>query len=226
MFVFSRTNPDQPKHHSISYVLVDMKEPGVTMIPLPNMAGQVTFAQEFFENVRTSVDNVIGEEGTGWQQRRVAGNAGINPGPDSPWRVKRHFDQLVAHSKQPIHEGGSETLFDSPLVRQKLGRIATEIEVSNTLAWRNAWLKEREELTAREGESLGVFNRDLNQGTARKAVEILGLYGTLLPQNERWAPLRGWYADAYMFTVAATIYGGTIDIHRNLLAWALGLPRG
>ena len=225
MFVFSRTNLDRPKHESISYVLVDMQNQGVTVIPLENMAGQVTFAQEFFEDVRTPADNVIGEEGTGWQQRRVAGNAGVNSGPDSPWRVQRHFEQLVEHCKQPAN--GGPRLFDDPLVRQKLARTAIEIELAQTLSWRNAWLASRKELTAREGEVTGVLNRFLNQGAARTAVEILGLHGTLLPENERWVPLRGWFADAYMFTVASTIYGGTVDIHRNLLAQrGLGLPRG
>jgi alkylation response protein AidB-like acyl-CoA dehydrogenase len=170
------------------------------------------------------VNNVIGEEGTGWQQRRVAGNAGVNPGPDSPWKVKRHFEQLVEHCKQPAN--GRARLFDDPLVRQKLARTAIDIELAQMFSWRTAWLAEQGQLTAREGEATGVLHRFVNQGAARTAVEILGLYGTLLPENERWVPLRGWYAHAYMFTVASTIYGGTVDIHRNLLAQrGLGLPR-
>ena len=224
MFVYARTNLDEPKHHSISYVLVDLQNQGATVVPLENMAGQVTFAQEFFEDVRTPVDNVIGEEGTGWQQRRVARDSGVHPGPDSPWKVQRHFEQLVQHCKQPSN--GGRRLFDDPFVRQKLARMAIEIELAQTLSWQSAWLTSRNELTAREAEASGVLNRFLNQGAARTAVEILGLYGTLLPENERWVPLRGWFAHAYMFTVASTVYGGTVDIHRNLLAQrGLGLPR-
>ena len=61
---------------------------------------------------------------------------------------------------------------------------------------------------------------------ARTAVRIRGLYRTLLPRNEHWVPLRGWYAHSYMFTTACTVYGGTVDIHRNLLAQrGLGAPR-
>ena len=223
-FVYSRTNPDRPKHDGISYVLVDMRDPGVTVVPLENMAGQVTFAQEFFENVRTPADNLIGEEGTGWQQRRVARDPGVHPHPDNPWRVQRHFEQIVQHCRQPAN--GGPRLFDDPLVRQKLARTAIEIELAKTLSWRDAWLDSREELTAREGEASGILIRFANQRAARTAVEILGLYGTLLPENDRWVPLRGWYALSYMFTVASTIYGGTVDIHRNLLAQrGLGLPR-
>ena len=225
MFVYARTNPDRPKHHGISYVLTDLRQPGVTVVPLESISGQVAFAQEFFDNARTPVNNVIGEEGTGWQQRRVAGNAGVQPGPDSPWKVQRHFEQLVEHCRRPAN--GGPTLFDNPLVRQRLARIATQVAVTQTYTWYVTYLRARGEVTMREGEALGIMHRYVNQDTARTAVEVLGLYGQLLPQNERWVPLRGWYAESYMFTVASTIYGGTVDIHRNLLAQrGLGLPRG
>ena len=224
MFVYSRTNLDRPKHNSISYVLADIRNQGATVVPLKNMADQVTFAQEFFEDVRTPADNVIGEEGTGWQQRRVAGNAGVNPGPDSPWKVQRHFEHLVEHCKQS--SDGGPRLFDDALVRQKLARMATEIAMTQTYTWATAWLASRGELTAKEAETVGIMHRYVNQNSARTAVEVLGTYGTLLPENERWVPMRGWYAHAYMFTVSSTIYGGTVDIHRNVLAQrGLGLPR-
>ena len=120
--------------------------------PWRTWAGQVTFAQEFFEDVRTPVDNVIGEEGTGWQQRRVARDAGVHPGPDSPWKVQRHFEQLVEHCRQPSN--GGPRLFDDPLVRQKLARTAIEIELAKTLDWRNAWLTSRQRAHGEGGRSI------------------------------------------------------------------------
>ena len=223
MFVYSRTNPERPKHEGISYLLVDLENQGATVVPMENMAGQVTFAQEFFENVRTPIDNVIGEEGTGWQQRRMHGDIGVQPGPDTPWKVHRHFDQLVEHCKEPAN--GGPKLYDDPIVRQKLARTAIEIEIAETLSWRNAWLAERHEITMREAEEAGLVIRHTNQNCAHTALEILGLYGQLGPENER-APLRGWFCHSYMFTTVSTVYGGTVEIHRNQLAQrGLGLPR-
>jgi alkylation response protein AidB-like acyl-CoA dehydrogenase len=165
----------------------------------------------------------VGEENTGWRQRPAVGTGGYNT-TDNPAKMRRHFERLLAHCQEASiderHSGAD------PLVRQKLARLATEIEVASVLASRNASLRMRGEMTIAAGESAGIFFGELNQRFARTAVEILGLYGPLLPDNARWVSLRGWFALAFMFTVASTIYGGTKDVHRNVLAHrGLGLPR-
>ena len=225
MYVFARTDQEAPPRRGLSYVLVDMKSPGVTIVPIPSLTGVVTFGQELFENVRVPAENLLGEEGAGWQTRgSVRSDGMVATGLDSPGKMRRHLERLVAECRQPSDGGG--TLFDDPLVRRKLALCATSIEVAHTLLWRNAWLSSRGELTVTEGEASGIFNRETHQRLARTAVEILGLYGQLMPENERWAKLRGWFANSYMYTLASFLYGGSIEIHRNLLAQrGLGLPR-
>ena len=223
MFVFSRTNPEVPRHQGLSFVLVDMQTPGVTVRPIENMAGIVNFAQEYFEGVRVPAENLVGEENTGWRQRPAVGTGGFLL-TDNPSKMRRHLERLVEYLMEA--PAAEERPAAAPLVRQKIGKLATEIEVANILAWRNASLRKRGEMTIVAGESAGIYYGELNQRFARTAVEILGLYGPLLPANERWVKLQGWFGHAYMFTVASTIYGGTKDVHRNVLAHrGLGLPR-
>ena len=66
MFMLARTDPDAPKHRGISYFLLDMKTPGITVRPLINMAGSAGFNEVFFENVRVPARNLLGEENRGW----------------------------------------------------------------------------------------------------------------------------------------------------------------
>ena len=223
MFVFVRTDTDAPKHHGISFILLDMTTPGVSVRPLHNLADHVAFGQEFFESVRVPAENLIGEENTGWRQRGAVHGVGIRTPPDNHSKMRRYLERLIDYCKEA--PDGHGRLGDDVLVRQKIAKLATEVEVSRTLAWRNVSLETKKQLTVSAGESVGIFNRELNQRLARTAVEILGLYGPLLPDEPR-AKLRGWFARAYLFTVASTIYGGTVDIHRYILAHrGLGLPR-
>ena len=230
MFVFSRTDPSAPKHHGISYLFVDLKSPGITIVPLESLAGVVTFNQEYFQDVRVPRENLLGEENQGWYQRRAGGTGrALAVGQESPHKMRRHFDDLVDYCKE-AQDGGR--LIKQPAVRNKLADLAIEMQVARLRAYRAASLaaRGRAEGSARGGaefEGTGIFNRELNQRLARTGVGIMGLHGAVLPESQRWAKLRGWFTASYLFTVASTIYGGTVDIHKGQLAnVGLGLPRG
>ena len=66
MFVLARTDPDASKHRGITYFLVDMKTPGITVRPIINMVGDHHFNEEYFDNVRVPAENIIGELNRGW----------------------------------------------------------------------------------------------------------------------------------------------------------------
>ena len=229
MFVFARTDPEASKHRGLSYLLLDMQTPGITVLPLLCMADVVTFNQEFFEDVRIPTANLLGEANSGWQMRstprsghtpsgrRRPGSSTLN-GPNSPGSFRRHVERLAQHLQ------GSTPA--RPAVRLNLADRAIEAEVARVLEYRLASVQAADGAGIVEGETSGLFNRDMSQHLANAGVRALGLYGALRTGSRR-AQLNGWFAMSYMFTVPATIYGGTSEIHRNLLAQrGLGLPRG
>ena len=85
--ILTRSDPDAPKHRGISYFVMDMKSPGITIRPLLNVAGEHHFNEVFFDNVRLPADNIIGEENRGWyvatttRGQRALGHPGRDVGP-------------------------------------------------------------------------------------------------------------------------------------------------
>ena len=238
MFVFARTDPDAEKHQGISYLLVDLRSPGITIIPLECIGGTISANQEFFEAVRVPRKNLLGEEHQGWRDRggggrqtaagwraRTGANGAI-PGPNNPHNMRRHLDRLIDYSKE--RQDGGTRLFDQPGIRTKLAELAIEVEIACLRSYRGATGQALgQPVGIAQFEANGIFNRELNQRLARTGVGIMGLNGAVRPEDERWAKLRGWFTASYLYTVAGTIYGGPVEIHRNLLAnRGLGLPRG
>ena len=238
MFVFARTDPAAEKHQGISYLLVDLKSPGITLTPLPSMEGLIMLCQEFFDNVRVPRANLLGEENQGWRDR--GGGRGSSPvarrahgapigaaatGVGNPHTMRRHLEHLIAYCQET--KDGGVRLFDLPVIRHKLADIAIGVEIACLRSYRGAAAQAfGRPVGVAELEASGLFTRELLQRLARTGVEVLGLYGALGPENPRWAQLRGWFTDSYMNTVPATIYGGTVEIHRGILAnRGLGLPR-
>jgi hypothetical protein len=225
LFVFARTDPSAPKHHGISYLITPLDAPGIRIAPIPTMAGTVCINQEFFENVRIPVANCIGEENRGWQIRRAVGGRGPSGvGPNDPAVARRHLHQLIAYCKEPQPYVGR--LSEAPSVRYRLADLAIENDVLRWLTYRMLARGVEGDRRAVASATIGIMRREHMQRTARAGVSILGLRGGLLPDSGPWAPMAAWFARQYLYSVPATIYGGTVEIHRELVARALGLPRG
>jgi alkylation response protein AidB-like acyl-CoA dehydrogenase len=224
MFVFSRTDPEAPKHRGISYLLVPLDAPGLNLVPIQSMAGTVTFSQEFFEDVRVPVANLVGEENRGWYMRHeIRGGRGPSGvGPNDPNVAQRHLHQLVRYCREEALAGRS---YEGETVRHRLAELAIENDVLRTLSYRliagGAGGPDR----VVASEIVGIMRREHMQRLARTGVSVLGLAGALVPDGSPWVRMQGWFARQYLYSVPATIYGGAVEIHRDLVARALGLPR-
>ena len=124
IFLLARTDPEAPKHKGISYLLVDMKTPGVTVRPLVQMTGARGFNQVFFEDVRVPKKNIVGEKNNGWQVaittlmfERAGGN---------DRGLMRQVNELAALAKRTRRNG--HFAWDDSSVRQKIARFASEAE--------------------------------------------------------------------------------------------------
>jgi alkylation response protein AidB-like acyl-CoA dehydrogenase len=222
IFLLVRTDPEAPKHRGISFLLVDMKSPGITVQPLTQMTGDSGFNQLFFDNVRVPRENLVGEMNRGWYIAAATldfERSGIN-------RIvagERTFDELVAYAKEAPRAGGGR-LFDLPHVRNALADFRIGFDVGRYLAYRVAWMQSQKLVPNYEASMSKLFGTEMQQRLARFAINSLGLSGQL--RSGPWAPLAGKIANYYLSTVSLTIAAGTSEVNRNIIAGrGLGLPR-
>ncbi len=229
MILLARTDPDAPKHKGISYFLVDMRSPGITVRPLYNMAGAPGFNQVFFDNVKVPRKDLLGEENMGWYyatktldfERSSIGAAMAQQ------NVLEDIVAVVRDRKKAGAPPRREVLWG-------LADRAIEAQVARLLCYRVVTLQAKGLVPNYEASTAKLYASELAQRVARTGLKVLGLYGLLDRQRKagpeaaanRWAPLRGRLMRNYLWSVAATIAGGTSEIQRNIIAVrGLSLPR-
>jgi alkylation response protein AidB-like acyl-CoA dehydrogenase len=215
-FVLVRTDPDLPKHEGLSYFLVDMATPGITIKPIMNMLGEEEFCEVFFDDVRVPQDNLVGGLNRGWQVtlatldfERVA--CMFYPA------VRGYLEQLLEYIKQ------TEKPLD-PVLRARLAELLAECEMARLIHYRAIWMMQGGSIPTYEAAIDKMFNSELAQRAAEFGMQVLGQYGGLVP-GSRFAPLNGWPAFYYLDTISYSIMAGTSEIDRNVIATrGLGLP--
>jgi alkylation response protein AidB-like acyl-CoA dehydrogenase len=221
MFMMARTDPDAPKHKGISYFLLDMKSPGVTVRPLTNLANQDMFNEVFFDNVRVPAKNIVGELNRGWYvgtttldfERSSIGSA---------VGIRIQLDQLVKYAKEHQADGSSRTGYMTS-IKSELADRYVEANVAKMMSYRVVSMQAKGLIPNHEASMTKLFASELSQRIARTGVKVLGMYGQLYGDE---APLHGRYESSYMTSLASTIAGGTSEIQRNIIATrGLGLPR-
>ncbi len=223
--VLTRTDPDAPKHRGITYFMLDMKTPGVSVRPLVQMHGAANFNETFFEDVRVPAGNMIGEENRGWYAATTTLDF-ERSGVQRFANAKREIDKLIAYAKQPDSRAPGVRITDEPMARAALAQQYVETEVARFLSYRVAWMQSQSLVPNYEASMSKVFSTEFTQRTARVALNMLGLAGALKPASP-YAKLEGGFCQMYMSSVARTIGAGTSEIQRNIIATrGLGLPRG
>ncbi len=224
MFVLARTDPDAPKHRGISYFLLDMKTPGITVRPLINMANGEGFNEVFFENVRVSRDGLLGELNRGWYiatttldfERSSIGSSS---------QAKRSLEDLTRFAKSEKQGGTSRPIWDKPVVRHAIADLWIDLEMARLLSYRVVSMQARGLVPNYEASIIKVFNSEYVQRQARVGLSIMGLYGELWGDSP-WSKLRGRFSKSYVATVGTAIAGGNSEIQRNIVRQrGLGLPR-
>jgi alkylation response protein AidB-like acyl-CoA dehydrogenase len=218
-----RTDPNATKKHDgITFLLVDMKTPGIEIRPLTEMTGENWFNQVFFDRVRVPVDNVVGEIGQGWDVIvNTLSHERASAAPHARLEAElARLRKLMAHT--PYGDGVAA---QHPVVRQQLARFAIEVTALRLNAYRNAESVERSGAPGPMGSTLKLGWSELDQRVKAFAAEILGPYG-LLVSDDPLTVQDGYWAHELLWSRAATIYAGTSEIQRNIIAErVLGLPR-
>ena len=220
-FVLARTDPEAKKHRGISFFLVDLTSPGVTVRFLPNIVG--TYAEIFFDSVRVPKENLVGNKNEGWTVTgAVLGyeRSGIH----RIAAARRNLTRLIEFAKETKRNG--VPLFKDPVVRNRLTHLFVESEAVRLLAHRIVWLQSTGQSVDYQASMSRVSGAEFQQHVAQAAMQLLGHYGPL-EEDCKWAPLQGFFLRQYLYAMAATVGAGTSEVQRNIIALrGLGLPRG
>ena len=224
IFFLVRTDPDAPKHRGISFLLAPMSTPGITVEPIINMAGHHAFNQVFFEDVRVPKENLVGELNRGWYVAATLLDF-ERSGIDYPAQARRTLDDLTEHAHNTLGADG-RPLSKDPDVRRRLVELGIETDAARSIAYQVADMQARGEIPNKEASMSKTLGTSLVQSVYRFGVDLLGMYGQLRPGSPR-AVLDGRMLEMQLITVAYTIFAGTTEIQKNIIATrGLGLPRG
>jgi acyl-CoA dehydrogenase len=217
-----RTDPTKPKHEGISCLIVDMQSPGITVRPLKQITGDLSFNEIFFENVRVPRANLLGAEHEGWKvaittlmnERVAIGGLGVGEGA---------LDQLVDLARR-VRRRGKMAAEDSA-VRQQIAQFAMEIKAAKYSAMRRLTKQLRGAQPGPEGSAGKLTLTELQLKMSRFAYELLGPYAALI-ETSPYRVGRGQWASQVMGARGMSIAGGTTEIQKNILAVrSLHLPR-
>jgi len=218
-----RTDFEAPRHKGLSYLIVDMKSPGVSTRPLVQMTGEAEFAEMFFENVNVPVENLVGELNKGWM---VAITTLMHERGSLSFSIIVTFEQrlqaLIELSRSSTLNG--KPVLEDPQVRQRLARLYTDVMTFKLNTMRQMSTIGPGQLPGPEGSLLKLHWSELNQRLVELAFEIEGPFSSLAPDSVD-APFEGRWQYEYLRARGNTIEAGTSEVQRNIVAErVLGLP--
>jgi alkylation response protein AidB-like acyl-CoA dehydrogenase len=222
MWLAVRTDPDAKKHAGISVLMVDLKTPGITLRPSLALYGK-TFSAQFYDNTRVPAKNMVGAVNTGWKVITDALAAErVMIGGTRMAGIERAFDHLTEYLKTAVVAG--KPLKNDPVIRDRIGALAADIEVARQFQMRNSRLVEQGKVPIHEAAMGKVFSSELQERLGQAALDILGTAG-LLSEDAASAPV-GEMEQLLRHAIMGMIGGGTNEIQRNVIAQrGLDLPR-
>ncbi|HWA66519.1 MAG TPA: acyl-CoA dehydrogenase family protein [Mycobacteriales bacterium] len=213
-FVVARTDPDSSRHAGLSYLLVPMHQDGIEIRPIVQMTGTAEFNEVFFEGARTSADNVVGEVGDGW--RVAMATLGYERGVATLAQqigFAHELDQVIALARRT---GAA----DDPVIRDRLTQAWIELRVMRYTALRTLAV----DVPGAEASISKLLWAPWHQRLGELAMAVRG--EAALDLDIDTDELDGLQR-LFLFSRADTIYGGSNEIQRDIIARRmLGLPRG
>jgi alkylation response protein AidB-like acyl-CoA dehydrogenase len=214
----ARTNPNVPKHAGLTFFILDMRMPGVTIRPIRQLTGSAHFNEVFFDNVRIPDSMRVGDVGNGW---RVALTTLMNerygmreaPGPD--------FAELFDLARNLELEDGPA--FDNVAVRERLAEWYVRTQGLRFTKFRTMTSLSRGQTPGPESSIVKLVAGTKTQEIAAYGLDLIGMAGPVLGAE---MPLAGLFEEALLYSPALRIAGGTDEILRNIIAErVLGLPQ-
>jgi alkylation response protein AidB-like acyl-CoA dehydrogenase len=233
-FLLTRTDPEAAKHHGISYLLVPMRQPGIDVRGITQPDGTAEFCEVFFNDARCPADNVVGGVNNGW---KVANSTLAFERGQSATTGFRRFDEEL---RMLIAAARDKGVLGDPSIRQRLAGLHTDIQILriNGLRTLSTQLAGRKDPSiAALGATNKMFWSEMHQRAMQLALDVHGAAAMLIdagppswPGALRAERREGYPASpmmsAFFFSRSETIWGGTSQIQRNIVAERiLGLPK-
>lgn len=223
MFALLRTEPGAPKHKGISYILLDMKQPGVTVRPIRQINGDSEFCEVFLDEARAPADWLVGPRGEGWNVSRSTLRHERNH-IGSATRTLPMFDRLVKLAQRS--DLGGRPAIEDPRIRAMLATIDGYLQAQ-------LWAGYYQQTLGANGESAGVLGlvnklttTNLFHRIAAASAEIIGDESLKAPRHGRDRGGDERWVNQMLGSLGQAISGGTSNIQRNIIAErGLGLPR-
>jgi alkylation response protein AidB-like acyl-CoA dehydrogenase len=221
--VLARTEDDGPKHRGISMLIVDMHAPGVELRPMTQITGHAEFCELFLDDVVVPKENLLAQRGDGWKiAMHTLGHERGTAALPRQVKLRTWLDRAVRLAAERRLDG--EALIDDPQVQVALARALVDIEVLRHHAYRTVGEFLNGAAVGPDSSSVKLLMAQAEQRLAATALDVLG--PTLQHgEPDQLAENDFWY-ETYLYSRAATIYGGTQQIQRDIIAGrVLGLPQ-
>jgi alkylation response protein AidB-like acyl-CoA dehydrogenase len=224
-FVLARTNATAPKHQGLSFILVDMRSPGITIRPLVQITGDTEFSEVFFDDVRVPRDNLVGELDRGWRIAMTTLTYERGPEEALPRQVRFRRDLNAILERAAALRSDGSRVADDAAIRQKLAASYIDLELMRLGGLRSFSRVIKGETIGPEASLNKLYWSHMYQRMTEVAMDVEGSSGALLP-GDADAPLDGALPYKFLQSRAMTIYSGSSEIQRNIIAErVLGLPR-
>jgi len=219
-----RTDPDAPKHRGISWLILDMRAPGVTVRPMRTLDGESHFCELFLDGVRIPVANRVGEENDGWRVTNVT--LRFERGTAFAQHIitmRAQLRKIVALAR--ARRSSDAAAWDSDAVRAQVGRLEASVEA----LWRMTQMciaeAERAGTPSVAGSAVKLRYSELSQEIAELALRLVG--EPIVGRTDRGGVPTAEIVREYLWSLQYMIAAGTSQIQRNLIAERiLGLPKG
>jgi alkylation response protein AidB-like acyl-CoA dehydrogenase len=217
-FLLARTDPDVPPHQGIGMFLIGMRQPGVEVRPIVQMTGSGEFGEIFLSDAVADDRDLVGASNDGWRMAMATFGFERN-GLANASRFERAVDSLADLTRRQ-GAGADDT------VRQRVAQARIESHLFRVNGLRSLTRAQQGRVPGPEASLTKLFWSEMDKRLQETALSVQGMYGALSPGSP-WAIDDGRWQLAWMWAQAETIYAGSSEIQRNIIAErVLGLPRG
>lgn len=230
IFTLARTDPDLPKHKGISFLLVDMRQPGIVVRPIKMISGESEFNEIFYTDATTPKQEVVGGINNGWAvAMTLLGYERGEAAATLPIRFQAELDRLLIMAKD-------RGMASDPIIRQRLAWCYTKVQMMRYLGMRTLTKFMKGHHPGPDGAVFKLYWSEYHKVVTELAMDIMGLDG-LVPTGR--APSSAFQPDdagaanstsswegVFLNARAGTIYAGSSQIQRNIIGeMVLGLPK-